>query len=102
MLSLTVTEFLAAGADPLRDPPSKRTLYRVMLVEDNAADARLVREAFAEHPHFSFQVAHFQQVDEALLFLERDMVDVAVLDYQAPASAGLEVLARIIAAAPHL
>jgi len=97
-----VTELLSLEDGPLRDQSTKRTLYRVMLVEDNEADARLVREAFAEHPFFSFQVAHFQQVDDALLFLERDMVDVAVLDYQAPASAGLEALARIIAAAPHL
>jgi len=29
-----------------------------MLVEDNPADARLVREALAEHQAFSFQVAH--------------------------------------------
>ncbi len=97
-----VTEFLPCGTEELRDLSSKRTLYRVMLVEDNEADARLVREALAEHPYFSFQVVHFQQIDEALLFLERDVVDVAVLDYQTPASAGLEVLARITAAAPHL
>jgi diguanylate cyclase (GGDEF)-like protein len=97
-----VTEFLSLEDGPLRDPSANRTLYRVMLVEDNEADARLVREAFAEHPFFSFQVAHFQQVNDALLFLERDMVDVAVLDCQAPASAGLEALARITAAAPHL
>jgi diguanylate cyclase (GGDEF)-like protein len=97
-----VTEFLSLEDGPLRSPLAKRTLYRVMLVEDNEADARLVREAFDEHPFFSFQVVHFQQVDEAVLFLERDVVDVAVLDYQTPASAGLEALSRIIAAAPHL
>ena len=44
------------------------------------ADARLVREALAEHPAFSFQVAHFLQIELALKFLERDTVDVALLD----------------------
>jgi diguanylate cyclase (GGDEF)-like protein len=82
----------------------ERTLYRVMLIEDNPADTRLVREALAEHPYFTFQIAHFQHVDEAVKFLERDAVDVALLDYQ-PAdavSADLDGLIRIVAAAPNL
>lgn len=79
-----------------------RTLYRVMLVEPNPEDVRVVREALAEHPFFSFQVAHFQQVEEALKFLLREKVDVALLDYQLPGTDGLESLSRIIAAAPNL
>src|SRR5277367_3062495 len=80
----------------------KRTLYRVMLVEDNPADARLVREALAEHPAFSFQVAHFSRIEQALGFLERDAVDVALLDYQLPDVHDLDGLTRIVAAAPKL
>ncbi|MDQ7248169.1 EAL domain-containing protein [Dongia sedimenti] len=72
-----------------------------MLVEDNPADTRLVREALAEHPVFTFQVAHFQRIDEALKFLERDVVDVALLDYL-PGSDDVGGLAQIVAAAPNL
>jgi len=80
----------------------KRTLYRVMLVEDNPGDARLVREALAEHPAFSFQVAHFTRVDLALRFLEKDSVDVILLDLHLPDVEGLDGLTRIVAAAPNL
>ena len=80
----------------------KRTLYRVMLVEDNPGDARLVREGLAEHTAFSFQVVHFQQIEPALKFLERDSVDVVLLDYQLPDVDDLDGLTRIIAAAPNL
>ncbi len=80
----------------------KRTLYRVMLVEDNPGDARLVREALAEHQSFSFQVALFLQIEQALKFLERDTVDVALLDYKLPDADDLDGLTRIIAAAPNL
>ena len=81
---------------------AKRTLYRVMLVEDNPGDARLVREALAEHPAFSFQVAHFLRIEQALKFLERDTVDVVLLDYELPDVEDLDGLTRIIAAAPNL
>ena len=81
---------------------AKRTLYRVMLVEDQPADARLVREALAEHPAFSFQIVHFLQIEPALKFLERDAVDVALLDYNLPDVDNLDGLTRIIAVAPNL
>jgi diguanylate cyclase (GGDEF)-like protein len=81
---------------------SRRTLYRVMLVEDNPADARLVREALAEHSAFNFQIAHFLRIEPALKFLERDTVDVALLDYHLPDVDDLDGLTRIVAAAPNL
>jgi diguanylate cyclase (GGDEF)-like protein len=81
---------------------ANRTLYRVMLVEDNQRDARLVREALAEHPSFSFQVALFQQIEQALKFLERDTVDVVLLDYHLPDVADMDGLTRITAVAPNL
>jgi diguanylate cyclase (GGDEF)-like protein len=81
---------------------AKRTLYRVMLVEDNPGDARLVREALAEHLSSNFQIVHFPRIEPALHFLERDTVDVALLDYELPDVDGLDGLTRIVAAAPNL
>jgi diguanylate cyclase (GGDEF)-like protein len=78
------------------------TLYRVMLVEDNPGDARLVREMLAEHTAFTFQVAHFLRLEPALGFLERDTVDVVLLDYRLPDVDELDGLTRIIAIAPNL
>jgi diguanylate cyclase (GGDEF)-like protein len=79
-----------------------RALYRVMLVEGNPADTRLVRDALAEHPAFTFQVAHFLEIDDALKFLEGDVVDVALLDCLAAGTGDLGGLSRIVAAAPNL
>src|SRR5271163_1523709 len=80
----------------------KNTLYRVMLVEDNPGDARLVREALAGRPSFSFQIVHFPRIEEALSFLECDAVDVVLLDYNLPDVDDLDGLTRVIAAAPNL
>src|SRR5580698_841362 len=80
----------------------EHTLYRVMLVEDNPGDARLVRDMLAEHTAFRFQVVHFQRLEPALGFLERDTVDVVLLDYQLPDVEDFDGLTRIIAAAPDL
>src|SRR4051794_39645746 len=89
-----------SDAPILRAP--EQTLYRVMLVEENPADARIVREALEGHPVFTFQIALFPQVDDALKFLERDAVDVALLNAPSPNFEDLSGLARIVAAAPNL
>jgi diguanylate cyclase (GGDEF)-like protein len=96
-----IEEVRGRGEAPIARVPEK-TLYRVMLVEENPADARIVREALKEHPVFTFQVAHFPQVDDALKFLERDAVDVALLNALSPGLDDLNGLARIVAAAPNL
>jgi diguanylate cyclase (GGDEF)-like protein len=79
-----------------------RSYYRLMLVEDNPADARLVREALSEHSSVRFEIVHFARIAPALTFFEQDMVDVLLLDYQLPDSVELDGLSRVIAAAPNL
>jgi diguanylate cyclase (GGDEF)-like protein len=81
---------------------AQHIVYRVMLVEDNPGDARLVRETLAEHTAFRFQIVHFLRLEPALRFLERDAVDVVLLDYRLPDVEDLDGLTRIIAAAPNL
>jgi two-component system, cell cycle sensor histidine kinase and response regulator CckA len=73
---------------------------RVLLVEDNIGDADLVRE-YLSHAHQSgFDVLTVTRLEAALELLERERIDVILLDLGLPDSAGLETLSRILKAAP--
>lgn len=73
------------------DDPSDRAAgsIAVLLVEDNAGDARLVREALGDDPE-SFILAHAPRLSTALDLLEREKFDIVLLDLQLPDSDGLE------------
>ena len=71
----------------------------VLVVEDSPADADLVVEALADaEGEFHFENA--ESLDEALSRLERDGLDVVLLDLSLPDSQGLDTLARLRARAP--
>lgn len=74
---------------------------RVLIVEDNPGDARLVREILWEaNGMFSIDVA--EKLGQALEFLASKDVDVVLLDLGLPDSRGLETLTRLQARFPHL
>ena len=80
---------------------------QVLLVEDNPAEVRLTREAFAESkvPHTLFVVTDGEQASEYLFrrgrFLEVGQPDLILLDLNLPKKNGCEVL-REIKASPDL
>lgn len=53
---------------------------KVLLVEDNPGDARLVREALAEASTPKFQLTHVDRLDDGLARLNAEEYDVVVLD----------------------
>jgi signal transduction histidine kinase len=67
----------------------------VLLVEDSAGDARLVRQMLAEAHSPVFEVTHVQRLAEALLLLRDGRFDLVLLDLTLPDSRGLETLSRI-------
>jgi signal transduction histidine kinase len=73
---------------------------RVLLVEDNAGDARLLREMFRTERPGSFELTHLSRMSEAVAHLARGGVDVVLLDMGLPDEHGLETVRRSIAAAP--
>lgn len=75
---------------------------RVLLVEDHAADARLVRETLAEVSSARFRVTHVERVGDALTHLRREAFDVALLDLSLPDASGTEIVDTVCTAAPHL
>jgi signal transduction histidine kinase len=70
---------------------------KVLLVEDNPGDARLIREMLGEARPGAFHLDQAGRLDEALARLEKESFNVLLLDLGLPDSQGLET-----ARAPHL
>lgn len=60
--------------------PTRRKPVRVLLVEDNPGDARLVKEALGEVRSADFQLTHVEHLHEGLRRLARHKFDVILLD----------------------
>ncbi|MHB8384223.1 MAG: response regulator [Candidatus Binataceae bacterium] len=75
---------------------------RVLLIEDNPADARLVRTALEESHRARFDVKAVSRLDAALDHLRQDKFDVVVLDLSLPDCPRDETLTRITTAAARV
>lgn len=76
-------------------------LIRVLLVEDNPADARWVREMLAEDASGEFELAHASTVRDGVdrLAAHDAAVDAVLLDLSLPDATGLHTLQRVLGAA---
>src|ERR671921_2624632 len=75
---------------------------RVLLVEDNPGDARLLREVVREAEGAHIQLTHVDTLAKALAKLDADEFDVVMLDLSLPDADGLETLVRTHAQAPSV
>lgn len=75
---------------------------RLLLVEDNPADARLVRELLRECRGGRLQVVHAGRLEHALELAATEPVDVMLLDLTLPDSSGLDTVRRACASVPEL
>jgi signal transduction histidine kinase len=73
---------------------------RVLLVEDNRGDARLLYEGLEEALPEQFQMTHVRRLSEALEYLWEETCDVVLLDLGLPDSHGLDTLVVTRAQAP--
>ena len=73
---------------------------RVLLIEDNPGDARLVRELLSEGQSSSFHLEHVSNLASGLERLAEGAIDVVLSDLGLPDSQGLDTLARVRAQAP--
>ena len=74
---------------------------RVLLVEDNPGDARLVEILLSEAGP-EFEVSHAGRLGEALEELDRSGFDVVLLDLSLPDSSGFETVERVRMAVPQM
>lgn len=73
---------------------------KVLLVEDNPADARLLREALAEISDFKFEITHCETLAQTRESLAKNPSDVILSDLGLPDSQGLDTVRQIHNAAP--
>jgi len=73
---------------------------RILLIEDNPGDARLIRELLAETEGGPFDVTLADCLEDGLGHLAPGAADVVLLDLLLPDSRGLDTLARVVEKAP--
>src|SRR3981081_1053803 len=73
---------------------------QVLLVEDNAGDAQLLRQMFSKEVPGSFELTHLLRMSEAVVHLAKGGVDVILLDLGLPDGHGLDTVRRAHAVAP--
>jgi PAS domain S-box-containing protein len=77
-------------------------VVRILLVEDNVGDARLVEILLSDAASSAdFEVVHCGRLGEALGRLEEAPFEVVLLDLSLPDSSGLETVSRMREAAPR-
>ena len=67
---------------------------RILLVEDNPGDARLLREFLADVENTPFDPVHVERLGNALQRLRNERFDVILLDLSLPDAQGLETITR--------
>ena len=75
---------------------------RVLLIEDNPGDARLVREALNYAESRGIELMHAEKLAEGAALLERSDFDAILLDLSLPDSQGLNTLRSLRARSGHL
>lgn len=75
---------------------------RILLVEDNPGDVRLIRELLAETGKARLNIAVVGTLNEVLEHLEANAVDVLLLDLGLPDSQGLDTFRQLREKAPHV
>src|SRR6202047_906905 len=78
----------------------KEKALQVLVVEDNAGDARLLRQMFSKEESGSFELTHLLRMSEAVIHLAKGGVDIILLDMGLPDGHGLDTVRRAHAAAP--
>lgn len=75
---------------------------KILLIEDNPGDARLIQEMLAEAESGSITIEWVPKLSEGLERLSRGEIDLVLLDLDLPDSRGLDTFLRAYAQAPDV
>ena len=85
---------------PKKVKPMPDKLIKILLVEDNPRDARLIKETLSEAAADQFEFACTERLDLALELVAQHEFDVVLLDLTLPDSSGLDTYEKMHAQAP--
>jgi len=74
----------------------------ILLIEDNAGDARLIREMLLKNDDYDSKLEITTTLADGLRQLSEDVFDAVLLDLSLPDSQGVETLHRVVAQAPDM
>ena len=77
-------------------------MVKVLLVEDNANDALLLRRMFRKVAPGQYDVTHHCRLEDASLLVATEAMDIILLDPGLPDANGLDAVRQMVAAAPHI
>ena len=69
---------------------------KILVIEDNPGDARLVQEHIKEHSTQQQDIIHVESLQQALLQLQENVFDVALLDLGLPDAQDLSALKQLV------
>jgi len=75
-------------------------MHKVLLIEDNPGDSRLIREMIAEEPGAPFELECVECLAQGLERLAAGDIALVLLDLSLPDSLGLETFAKVYAHSP--
>src|SRR4051812_14575144 len=74
---------------------------KILLIEDNPGDARLIKEALVEIQSMPVEMVHATRLQEGLTKSAEQKFDVVLLDLSLPDSSGLDTIRRTNKAIPQ-
>jgi len=72
-----------------------KQICRILLIEDNPGDARLIQVFLSEADGFKFSLEQVDELKEGLKLFDKKIFDVVLLDLALPDSLGLETLYKV-------
>ena len=78
------------------------SVLKILLLEDNQGDARLIEFILSAYSDPVYQITHFERLREAAAALAQRTFDVALVDLTVPDSSGLATVTAITAISPQM
>jgi DNA-binding response OmpR family regulator len=75
--------------------------YKILLIEDNAGDARLIKEFLAEDKSIHFEIDWVDRLSEGLIRLTENNISAVLLDLSLPDSSGFNTFAKVHGTVPQ-
>ena len=76
--------------------------FNILLIEDNPADVRLIREALSDDPLYGFHLTDTPHLRAASHWLRENACDAILLDLGLPESQGVNIFTHLVQQVPPI